>query len=91
MEAHEVGIRELKAGLSRYLREVERGETLVVTDRGRRICRMIPERADPEAKIRELVEAGVLHWSGKKPAPPAKRVKLKGTKTLSDIVLENRD
>lgn len=31
----EIGVRELKARLSHYLRLVERGETIVVTDRGK--------------------------------------------------------
>lgn len=34
-----VGIRELKAHLSEYLRAVERGEQLTVTDRGRPVAR----------------------------------------------------
>ena len=91
MEAHEVGIRELKAGLSKYLRDVERGETLVVTDRGRRICRMIPEREDAEARIRDLVQAGVLRWSGKKPGPIEDRPRVRGSRTVADLVLEDRD
>lgn len=33
-----VGIRELKARLSQFLREVQRGEILLVTDRGRVIA-----------------------------------------------------
>jgi prevent-host-death family protein len=42
-----VGIRELKARLSEYLRKVRRGETLLVTDRGRIV-----------AEIRSPAEAG---------------------------------
>ncbi len=91
MEPQEVGIRELKAHMGDYLRRVRDGETLVVTDRGKRICRVVPERTDSERRIRELVEAGLLYWSGQKLVPPTARVKLKGPKTLSDIVLENRD
>jgi antitoxin (DNA-binding transcriptional repressor) of toxin-antitoxin stability system len=35
-----VGIRELKAHLSRYLREVEDGEVVLVTDRGRVVAEL---------------------------------------------------
>jgi prevent-host-death family protein len=37
-----IGIRELRQQASRYLRDVERGETLEVTDRGRPIARVVP-------------------------------------------------
>ncbi len=35
-----VGVRELKAHLSRYLRDVEGGEVILVTDRGRVVAEM---------------------------------------------------
>jgi prevent-host-death family protein len=38
----EVGIRELRDHLSRYLEHVQAGEEVVVTDRGRAIARVIP-------------------------------------------------
>ncbi|TAN20829.1 MAG: type II toxin-antitoxin system prevent-host-death family antitoxin [Acidobacteria bacterium] len=37
-----VGVRELKAKLSAYLRKVEAGEALEVTDRGRAIAEIVP-------------------------------------------------
>jgi prevent-host-death family protein len=37
-----IGIRELRQNASRYLREVERGETIEVTDRGRPVARLVP-------------------------------------------------
>lgn len=37
-----VNIKELKARLSAFLREVQRGETFLVTDRGRIIARLGP-------------------------------------------------
>ena len=38
----EVGIRELRAGLSRWLERVRAGEELVVTDRGIPVARVLP-------------------------------------------------
>jgi antitoxin (DNA-binding transcriptional repressor) of toxin-antitoxin stability system len=35
-----VGVRDLKANLSRYLRDVERGEVVLVTDRGRVVAEL---------------------------------------------------
>lgn len=37
-----IGVRELRQQASRYLREVERGETIEVTDRGRPVARLVP-------------------------------------------------
>lgn len=37
-----IGIRELRQHASRYLREVQGGETIEVTDRGRPVARLVP-------------------------------------------------
>lgn len=39
-----VGVKELKARLSEYLREVKRGETLLVTDRNEVVAELRPPR-----------------------------------------------
>jgi prevent-host-death family protein len=91
MEPETVGIRQLKTHLSEYLRRVSEGQTLVVTDRGKPVCRLIPERRDAEARIRELVEAGVLEWSGKKPGAVHGRPRVRRPRTVADLVLEDRD
>ncbi len=41
-----IGIRELRQHASRYLRDVERGETIEVTDRGRPVARLVPVPRD---------------------------------------------
>jgi prevent-host-death family protein len=56
-----VSVRQLKNGLSSYLRRVTRGERLVVTDRGRPIAELAPisdERLSPEQLLEKLVERG---------------------------------
>ncbi len=52
-----IGIRELRQQASTYLRDVERGETIEVTDRGRPVARIVPI---PPARlgIRESLIAG---------------------------------
>lgn len=37
-----IGVRELRQNASRYLREVKRGETVEVTERGEPIARLVP-------------------------------------------------
>lgn len=61
-----VGVKELKARLSQYLRAVRAGEALVVTDRGEPVAELRPVRqlrspADRlEDVLRELAERGEI-------------------------------
>jgi prevent-host-death family protein len=53
-----IGIRELRQHASRYLRDVERGETIEVTDRGRRVARLVPPAQG--GAVERLIAAGRL-------------------------------
>jgi len=62
-----VGIRELKARLSHYLRDVQGGEVVLVTDRGRVVAEVRPPGTDTvalesatERAFRRLSEGGGL-------------------------------
>ncbi len=55
-------VSEAKSGLSRYLNDVQKGETVLIFDRDRLVARLEPvSSADlPDAdRIKELVRAGV--------------------------------
>jgi prevent-host-death family protein len=52
-----IGIRELRQQASRYLRDVQRGETIEVTDRGRPVARLVPV---PTSGLDALAESGRL-------------------------------
>lgn len=56
-----VGVRELRQNLSRYLDRVKEGESLVVTERGREVARLIPSGAatEPYAALVERFGATV--------------------------------
>jgi prevent-host-death family protein len=83
----EVGIRELRADLSRWVRRVREGEEVVVTDRGKAVARLVP--VDGERKIDRLIREGLVI-----PAPRPRRGPLpkliEGAGPLSDIVLDDR-
>ena len=83
----DVGIRELRAGLSRYVERVKQGEEIVVTEHGRPVARLVPMNG--ERKIDRLIREGTLipgrRPKGRRPAP----VDADGA-TLSDIVIEQR-
>ncbi len=57
-----VGIRELKNSLSHYVRQVEAGRRVTVTDRGRVVAELVPPGAsDPRpSRYEELVASGVI-------------------------------
>lgn len=86
-----VGIRELKANLSRHLKRVRSGTRLVVTERGRAIASIQPVDAPGDVEwAHALVASGRAHWSGGKPEGLRPRARLKRGKTVSEAVLEDR-
>jgi prevent-host-death family protein len=69
-----VGVRELRQNLSKYLDRVKAGEALVVTERGRRVARLVPAgaAAEPYADLAERFGSTVPverleHIAGKLP------------------------
>ena len=53
-----VGVRELRQNLSVYLRRVERGETLDVTEHGRLVARLAPAPAPETSNLDRLIVDG---------------------------------
>lgn len=52
-----MGVRELRQNLSKYLRRVERGERLEVTEHGRPVAVLAP-LGEPEGPLARLMAAG---------------------------------
>ncbi len=85
-----VGVRQLKENLSRYLKRVKSGESIVVTDRKREIAVIVPSgRSTDEEKLLQLIQRGVAVWSGGKPKGMRSRIVSSGKK-VSGAVLEDR-
>jgi prevent-host-death family protein len=53
-----IGVRELRQQASKYLREVEEGETIEVTDRGRPVALLVP--VPRASRIEQLTVSGRL-------------------------------
>ncbi|MGH1505572.1 MAG: type II toxin-antitoxin system Phd/YefM family antitoxin [Acidimicrobiales bacterium] len=85
----EVGIRELKNSLSRYLDRVRAGEEVIVTDRGRPVARLSPVDAS-ENRLADLVDAGLVRVpsGSRRRHLPTRRIKPSGS--VSDLVAEQR-
>jgi antitoxin (DNA-binding transcriptional repressor) of toxin-antitoxin stability system len=68
-----VGVRELKAHLSRYLREVAAGDVVLVTDRGHVVAELrapgaVRSETAAERALRRLAETGALRVGEHRPA-----------------------
>ncbi len=61
----EIGIRELKKNLGRYIRRAEAGESILVVARGRAVAELVPPRhaagTPGGSQWDDLIAAGVLH------------------------------
>ena len=85
-----VGVRELKANLSRYLARVKSGERIIVTARKKEVAIIVPcgKETDEEMAL-QLIQRGIAYWSGRKPKGIPSRIPSRGKK-VSDAVLEGR-
>jgi len=91
MRQGKVGIRDLKANLSACLRQVKSGNTLVITERGKPIGRLSPIEPTLEEKLQDGVRSHLWTWNGKRWRPSRPTAKTRGTKMISDLLLEDRD
>ena len=95
----QVGIRELKNHLARYLRSVRQGRSIIVTKRGKPIARLVPLppagqsalSPDIEDRLWELTSEGVLAWSGRTFQLPEPAAANPSDYQLSDLVVEDRE
>lgn len=90
MKEQSIGIREFKARLSECVREVKRGGTVVVTEHGRRVARLVPDAASLDERLAAMKASGAVLWSGRRlrsgtPAPRAR-----SARTVSQILVDNR-
>lgn len=88
----EVGIKELKNGLSGYLRRVKRGEHLRVTSRGEPIADLIPAQParDEDPQLLALEAAGRITLS-RLPRPPRSPRPSKTKRSASGYLLDERE
>ncbi len=80
MATRSIGVRELRQQASKYLREVQRGETIEVTDHGRPVALLTPipngSRLERLAASGRLTPAAGDLLDLGKPLKPAARVQL---------------
>jgi prevent-host-death family protein len=84
----EVGIRDLKNNLSRYLDRVQAGGEVIVTDRGRPVARL-SSLDRPTDRLADLIASGAVRPPKSTTRHrPARRIKAKGS--VSELVADQR-
>jgi prevent-host-death family protein len=91
MHERRIGIRELKATLSECIREVKAGRTVIVTEHGDPVARLIPEAASVNERLEALRQAGNVAWSGRRLRRIKPVARVRGHRTVADLVSENRE
>lgn len=86
-----VGVRDLKARLSEYLRRVRSGQTIVITDHGQVVGRILPAGRSLEERLKSLQEAGLLAWNGQRLEPIQPPAVNRGPRNVSDLIAEMRE
>ncbi|MFE2726561.1 type II toxin-antitoxin system Phd/YefM family antitoxin [Kitasatospora sp. NPDC059327] len=85
-----MGLRELNQNPSKAVARVRAGATIVVTDRGRPVMRLVPETA-PESVLDRMVAAGEMTPPAERGMPELDLDLLPGVGSLSDLLVEDRD
>jgi len=85
-----VGVRDLKARLSEYLRQVSQGQTVIITDHGHPVGRLSPVDQPLEERLKALQDAGLVAWNGQKLIPVTPVVVNRGDQQVSDLLVEMR-
>ena len=85
----QVGIRELRANLSRLLDAVKEGREIVVTDRGKPVARLVPLPEDDP--LERLISLGwATRGTGvRKPIRPEDLVKARGS--VTELLIQMRE
>lgn len=86
-----VSIRELKRRLSQFLRLTRAGKSVVITDRGVPVGRLVPIEQNLEERIADLRAARQLRWSGRRLAPRRPAVRIPAGKSVAELVVEDRE
>jgi prevent-host-death family protein len=84
----EVGIRELRSDLRRWLDEVKAGREIVITERGKPVARLVSVTS--LTRLERLIEEGVITMP-RRPAQRAegmKRIRPRGS--VSELIKEQR-
>jgi len=90
----DVGIRELKARLSHYVKAANAGEQIVVTDRGVAVAVLVPPTTVPSVEIPPQLSRMIAEGratAAKEPFTVVPVPAFQATRTVEEILAEDRD
>mgnify|MGYP001627302269 CR=1 FL=1 len=85
-----VGIRETKNRLSKYLKLVKEGKTIIITERNTPVAKLVPVQENELLPVLPLIEQKIASWQGGKPGGIATPPVLNGIKSIAAMVAEDR-
>lgn len=85
-----VNVRELKSRLSEYLRRVKAGEIVEVAERGTPIGRILPAGQPLADRLDAMREAGLIQWSKRALKPLAPVARVRGRRSVTQLLIEGR-
>ena len=91
MSEMRVGVRDLKARLSKYLRQVRQGQTVIITDHGRPVGRLSPVDQPLDERLKSLQDAGLVAWNNQKLKPVKPAAVNRSDQQIADILVEMRE
>lgn len=86
-----VGIRQLKGQLSHYVDQVKTGSTVVITERGKPVGQIVPIAPSLQDRLQQLAQANLLAWSGRKLVNRTPPARARGSKSVAELLLEDRE
>ena len=90
MSMETIGLRELNQNPSKAVARVRAGETIVVTDRGRPVLRLVPEDERPGA-LQHLIDSGEVTPPAELGMPDLVLELAPEVGSLSDLLIADRD
>jgi prevent-host-death family protein len=85
------GVRDLKARLSRYLQRVKDGDTILITEHGRPVARLVPVKESPVDRLEALEQSGIVAWNGRKLRPIHPATRPSGGRSVAALIVEDRE
>jgi prevent-host-death family protein len=85
-----IGLRELNQNPSRAVARVRAGESIIVTDRGRPVLRLVPEIESPST-LERMVREGAVRPPAERGMPDVIPDLADDLASLSDLVIADRD
>ena len=85
-----IGLRELNQNPSKAVARVRAGVSIVVTDRGKPVLRMVPEAEHPTT-LERMISAGLVHPPADEGMPELVPELAPQMESLSDLLIADRD